>query len=132
MKLSWLRDVIKVEIRRGDLVIADLSPVVGSEQGGLRPVLVIQNDIGNRFSPTIIVAAVTSQIEKSKMPTHVELSAKEVGLMRNSVVLLEQIRTIDKRRVQQKLGRLDSKTMEMVDEALAISMGLVNILSPAD
>lgn len=132
MRLSWLRDVIDVEIRRGDLVIADLSPVVGSEQGGLRPVLVIQNDIGNRFSPTIIVAAVTSQIEKSKMPTHVELSAKEVGLMRNSVVLLEQIRTIDKRRIQQKLGRLDAKTMEMVDEALAISMGLVNILSPAD
>lgn len=132
MSLSWPRDVIDVEIRRGDLVIADLSPVVGSEQGGLRPVLVIQNDVGNRFSPTVIVAAVTSQIEKSKLPTHVELSAKEFGLMRNSVVLLEQIRTIDKRRIQQKLGRLDSKTMEMVDEALAISMGLVNILSPAD
>lgn len=132
MSPSWPRDVIDVEIRRGDLVIADLSPVVGSEQGGLRPVLVIQNDVGNRFSPTVIVAAVTSQIEKSKLPTHVELSAKEFGLMRNSVVLLEQIRTIDKRRIQQKLGRLDSKTMEMVDEALAISMGLVNILSPAD
>lgn len=132
MSLSWLWSVIEVEIRRGDLVVADLSPVVGSEQGGLRPVLVIQNDIGNRFSPTVIVAAVTSQIEKSKLPTHVELSAKVFGLTRNSVVLLEQVRTIDKRRIQQKLGRLDLKTMELVDEALAISMGLVNILSPSD
>ncbi len=110
------------------MVIADLSPVVGSEQGGLRPVLVIQNDIGNRFSPTVIVAAITSQIEKSKLPTHVELSAKEFGLARNSVVLLEQVRTIDKRRIQQKLGRLDMETMELVNKALAISMGLVNIL----
>ena len=118
-----------MEIRRGDLVIADLSPVVGSEQGGLRPVLVIQNDVGNRFSPTVIVAAITSQIEKSKLPTHVELSAKAFGLTRNSVVLLEQVRTIDKRRIQQKLGRLDSQTMTLVDEALAVSVGLVNILS---
>lgn len=120
--------MIELEIRRGDLVIADLSPVVGSEQGGLRPVLVIQNDVGNRFSPTVIIAAITSQIEKSKLPTHVELSARDFGLVRNSVVLLEQVRTIDKRRIQQKLGRLDSKTMELVDDALAISVGLVNIL----
>lgn len=120
--------MIELEIRRGDLVIADLSPVVGSEQGGLRPVLVIQNDVGNRFSPTVIIAAITSQIEKSKLPTHVELSARDFGLVRNSVVLLEQVRTIDKRRIQQKLGRLDPKTMELVDDALAISVGLVNIL----
>lgn len=121
-----------MDIRRGDLVVADLSPVVGSEQGGLRPVLVIQNDVGNRFSPTVIIAAITSQIEKSKLPTHVELSAREFGLTRNSVVLLEQVRTIDKRRIQQKLGRLDSKTMELVDDALAISLGLVNILSGSE
>lgn len=121
-----------MEIRRGDLVIADLSPVVGSEQGGLRPVLVIQNDVGNRFSPTVIVAAITSQIEKSKLPTHVELSAREFGLARNSVVLLEQVRTIDKRRIQQKLGRLDANTMGLVDEALAISLGLMNILTSGD
>lgn len=118
-----------VDIRRGDLVIADLSPVVGSEQGGQRPVLVIQNDVGNRYSPTLIVAAVTSQIEKSKLPTHVELKAGSFGLIRNSVVLLEQIRTIDKRRVQQKLGRLDQERMESVDEALAISLGLLCMLS---
>lgn len=132
MKPILLWDVVDVEIRRGDLVIADLSPVVGSEQGGLRPVLVIQNDVGNRFSPTVIVAAITSQIEKSKLPTHVELSARLFGLTRNSVVLLEQVRTIDKRRIQQKLGRLDSQTMELVDDALAISMGLVNIISGSD
>ncbi len=124
--------MIDLEIRRGDLVIADLSPVVGSEQGGLRPVLVIQNDVGNRFSPTVIVAAITSQIEKSKLPTHVELSAREFGLARNSVVLLEQVRTIDKRRIQQKLGRLDANTMGLVDEALAISLGLMNILTSGD
>lgn len=124
--------MIELEIRRGDLVIADLSPVVGSEQGGLRPVLVIQNDVGNRFSPTVIIAAITSQIEKSKLPTHVELSARDFGLVRNSVVLLEQVRTIDKRRIQQKLGRLDPKTMELVDDALAISVGLVNILPGSD
>lgn len=132
MNPVWPWGVIDVEIRRGDLVIADLSPVVGSEQGGLRPVLVIQNDIGNRFSPTVIIAAITSQIEKSKLPTHVELSARDFGLVRNSVVLLEQVRTIDKRRIQQKLGRLDAKTMEMVDDALAISVGLVNILPGND
>lgn len=132
MNPVWPQDVIDVEIRRGDLVVADLSPVVGSEQGGERPVLVIQNDVGNRFSPTVIVAAVTSQIEKSKLPTHVELSAREFGLTRNSVVLLEQVRTIDKRRIQKKLGRLDAKTMELVDDALAISVGLVNLLSGND
>lgn len=121
-----------MDIRRGDLVIADLSPVVGSEQGGQRPVLVVQNDIGNRYSPTVIVAAVTSQIEKSKLPTHVELKAGSFGLLRNSVVLLEQVRTIDKRRIQQKLGRLDAATMQSVDEALAVSLGLLNILTGND
>lgn len=114
-------------VRRGDLFYADLSPVVGSEQGGVRPVLVIQNDIGNRYSPTVIVAAVTSQIDKARLPTHVELSAGECGLERNSVVLLEQIRTIDKRRLRERIARLDEAIMARVDEALAISLGLREI-----
>lgn len=115
-----------MEIRRGDLYLADLSPVVGSEQGGLRPVLIVQNDVGNRFSPTVIVAAITSQIDKAKFPTHVELKADTYGLSRDSVVLLEQIRTIDKRRLKQRLGRLDSDVMTLVDDALIISLGLVS------
>jgi len=119
--------VIDVEIKRGDLYLADLSPVVGSEQGGLRPVLIVQNDVGNRFSPTVIVAAITSQIEKSKLPTHIELKAGQVGLTRDSVILLEQIRTIDKRRLKQRLGHLDNDIMIRVDDALAISLGLVGI-----
>lgn len=114
-------------IRRGDIFYADLSPVVGSEQGGVRPVLVIQNDIGNKFSPTIIVSAITSQINKAKLPTHVEISAKEYGLQRDSVILLEQLRTIDKKRLKEKIGHLDDKLMEQVNEALYISLGLVDL-----
>jgi mRNA interferase MazF len=104
---------------------ADLSPVVGSEQGGVRPVLVIQNDIGNRFSPTVIVAAITAQIQKAKLPTHVEIDAKRYGFERDSVILLEQIRTIDKQRLTDKITHLDEEMMEKVDDALQISLGLI-------
>ena len=107
------------------MFFADLSPVVGSEQGGVRPVLIIQNDIGNRFSPTVIVAAITAQIQKAKLPTHVELSAEEHGFDRDSVILLEQIRTIDKQRLTDKVTHLDEETMRKVDEALQISVGLI-------
>ncbi|PZN04778.1 MULTISPECIES: type II toxin-antitoxin system PemK/MazF family toxin [Thermaerobacter] len=113
-----------MEIRRGDIFFADLSPVIGSEQGGIRPVLVIQNDVGNRYSPTTIVAAITSQINKAKLPTHVELPARHYGLEKDSVVLLEQIRTIDKRRLLERVARLDAGAMRRVDVALAISLGL--------
>ncbi|MBC7339056.1 MAG: type II toxin-antitoxin system PemK/MazF family toxin [Firmicutes bacterium] len=116
-----------VVIRRGDVFYADLSPVVGSEQGGVRPVLVIQNDIGNRYSPTTIVSAITSQIAKARLPTHVELPARESGLDRDSVILLEQIRTIDKRRLRQRVAHLGDEIMERVNEALAISVGLREI-----
>ena len=112
-------------VKRGDVFFADLSPVVGSEQGGVRPVLIIQNDIGNRFSPTVIVAAITAQIQKAKLPTHVELSAEEHGFDRDSVILLEQIRTIDKQRLTDKVTHLDDETMRKVDEALQISVGLI-------
>jgi mRNA interferase MazF len=105
---------------------ADLSPVVGSEQGGVRPVLVIQNDIGNRFSPTVIVAAITAQIQKAKLPTHVEIDAKKYGFERDSVILLEQIRTIDKQRLTDKITHLDEVMMIRVDEALQISLGLID------
>jgi mRNA interferase MazF len=105
---------------------ADLSPVVGSEQGGVRPVLIIQNDIGNRFSPTVIVAAITAKIQKAKLPTHVELSAEAHGFDRDSVVLLEQIRTIDKQRLTDKITHLDDETMKKVDESLSISVGLID------
>lgn len=115
-----------MEIKRGDVFLADLSPVVGSEQGGLRPVLIVQNDIGNKYSPTIIVGAITSQIAKSKLPTHIEIKANEFGLSKDSVLLLEQVRTIDKRRLRQKLGKFDDKTMKKVDQALLISLGLEN------
>jgi len=114
-------------IKRGDIFYADLSPVVGSEQGGVRPVLVIQNDIGNKFSPTVIVAAITSQINKAKLPTHVEIKANEYGIQKDSVILLEQIRTIDKKRLREKIGHLDDKLMEQVNDALVISVGLVDI-----
>jgi mRNA interferase MazF len=114
-------------IQRGDVFLADLSPVVGCEQGGKRPVVVIQNDLGNRFSPTVIVAAITAQIQKAKLPTHVEVSAKKTGLERDSVILCEQIRTIDKRRLTDRKTRLDEQIMEQVDEALLISLGLVAI-----
>lgn len=114
-------------IKRGDIFYADLSPVIGSEQGGVRPVLVIQNDIGNKYSPTIIAAAITSQINKAKLPTHIEISAQEYGLVKDSVILLEQIRTIDKQRLKEKIGRLDDELMEKVNEALTISFGLTDI-----
>ncbi|WP_242136590.1 type II toxin-antitoxin system endoribonuclease NdoA [Bacillus cereus group sp. BfR-BA-01360] len=113
-------------VKRGDVYFADLSPVVGSEQGGVRPVLVIQNDIGNRFSPTVIVAAITAQIQKAKLPTHVEIDAKKYGFERDSVILLEQIRTIDKQRLTDKITRLDEVMMIRVDEALQISLGLID------
>ncbi len=114
-------------VRRGDIFYADLSPVVGSEQGGVRPVLVVQNDIGNKYSPTIIVAAITSQINKAKLPTHIEISAEEYGLPKDSVILLEQIRTIDKKRLKEKIGFLSSEMMKKVDEALQISFGLMEL-----
>ncbi|GAA0487809.1 type II toxin-antitoxin system PemK/MazF family toxin [Alkalibacterium sp. m-11] len=112
-------------VKRGDIFYADLSPVVGSEQGGMRPVLIIQNNVGNKYSPTVIVAAITTRIEKGKMPTHVEVSAKQ-GLEKNSVILLEQIRTIDKQRLKDQVTQLDAETMNAVDEALSISVSLSN------
>jgi len=111
-------------VRRGDIYYADLSPVVGSEQGGMRPVLIVQNDTGNKHSPTVIAAAITSQTGKARLPTHIELEAKSYGLTRDSVVLLEQIRTIDKRRLKERMGKLDISLMERVDNAIAVSFGL--------
>lgn len=111
-------------VRRGDIYYADLSPVVGSEQGGIRPVLIVQNNVGNKHSPTVIAAAITSQIGKARLPTHIELSARIYGLSRDSVILLEQVRTIDKRRLKERMGRLDDPLMEQVDSALAVSFGL--------
>lgn len=113
----------KQEIKRGEIYFADLSPVVGSEQGGVRPVLIVQNNVGNKYSPTVIVAAITSQINKAKIPTHVEVSALEYNLPKDSVVLLEQIRTIDKRRLKEKLSVLDSAKMRKVNIAMLISLG---------
>lgn len=113
-------------VKRGDVYFADLSPVVGSEQGGVRPVLVLQNDIGNRFSPTVIVAAITAQIQKAKLPTHVEIDATLYGFDRDSVILLEQIRTIDKQRLTDKITHLDDEMMSKVNEALQISLGLID------
>ena len=111
-------------VRRGDIYFADLSPVVGSEQGGMRPVLIIQNDTGNRHSPTVIAAAITSQTGKARLPTHISLSAKSCGLSRDSVILLEQVRTIDKSRLRERMGRLDEPMMSQVDGAIAASFGL--------
>ncbi len=116
-----------VTVKRGDIFYADLSPVVGSEQGGTRPVLIIQNDIGNQYSPTTIVAAITSQLDKAKLPTHVEISCESCGLSKDSVILTEQIRTIDKRRLQEKVSSLDEETMDKVNHALEISLGLVEL-----
>jgi mRNA interferase MazF len=113
-------------VKRGDVYFADLSPVVGSEQGGVRPVLIIQNDIGNRFSPTVIVAAITAQIQKAKLPTHVEINAKRYGFDRDSVILLEQVRTIDKQRLTDKITHLDDDMMLKVNDALNISIGLID------
>ena len=114
-------------IKRGDLYYADLSPVVGSEQGGVRPVLIIQNDIGNKYSPTVIVAAVTSQINKSKLPTHLDINSCDYGLNKDSVILLEQLRTIDKKRLRERVGHLEDDFMNKVDEALIISLGLMEV-----
>lgn len=114
-------------IKRGDVFYANLSPVIGSEQGGSRPVLILQNNIGNKYSPTIIVAAITAQISKGKLPTHIELKADKCKLERDSVVLLEQLRTIDKKRLRNKITTLDSTIMKSVDEAVKISVGLVKI-----
>lgn len=114
-------------IKRGEIYLADLSPVVGSEQGGQRPVLIVQNDIGNRYSPTVIIVAITAQITKAKLPTHVELGASGNGLNKDSVILGEQLRTIDKKRLIQLIGKLDERIMKQVDEALLISLQLVDI-----
>jgi len=115
-----------VIVKRGEVYYADLSPVVGSEQGGVRPVLIIQNDIGNRYSPTVIAAAITSQINKAKLPTHVEIQAKQYGFEKDSVILLEQIRTLDKRRLKERVAFLDNEIMKKVNRALEISLGLVD------
>jgi mRNA interferase MazF len=113
-----------VVVKRGDIFYADLSPVVGSEQGGIRPVIIIQNDVGNKYSPTVIVAAITSQINKAKLPTHVEISSEEYGLNKDSVVLLEQIRTLDKKRLKEKIGHMTDADMEKVNNALKVSINL--------
>lgn len=113
-----------MNIRRGDIFYADLSPVVGSEQGGIRPVLILQNDVGNRHSPTVIAAAITSRMGKAKLPTHIDIYAEKVGLQKDSVVLLEQVRTIDKKRLGEKMGHLDDTTMNQVNNAITISLGL--------
>lgn len=118
---------MKLTIKRGDIYYADLSPVVGSEQGGVRPVLIIQNDVGNKYSPTVIVAAITSQINKAKLPTHIEISGEEYGLSKDSVILLEQVRTIDKRRLKEKTGHVDEALSVLVDDALKISLGLCDL-----
>lgn len=111
-------------VKRGDIYYADLSPVVGSEQGGIRPVVIIQNDVGNKYSPTVIVAAITSQINKAKMPTHIEISSEDYGLTKDSVILLEQIRTIDKKRLKEKTGHVDDALLGEIAHALKISLGL--------
>ncbi len=114
-----------MEIRRGDIFYADLSPVIGSEQGGVRPVLIVQNDVGNKYSPTIIAGAITSRLTKAKLPTHIEISSGRFGLQKDSVILLEQLRTLDKRRLKAKIGSLDDDTMIRVDRAILISLGFV-------
>lgn len=113
-----------MSIKRGDIYYADLSPVVGSEQGGLRPVLIIQNDIGNRYSPTVIAAAITSRMGKTHLPTHIDIFADKAGLAKDSVVLLEQIRTLDKQRLKEKMGHLDDDVMSVINSAIAVSFGL--------
>ena len=113
-----------MEVHRGEVFYADLSPVVGSEQGGVRPVLIVQNEIGNRHSPTVIAAAITSRLDKTRLPTHINIRAADTGLAKDSVVLLEQIRTLDKRRLREKMGRVDRELMDKVDAAIAVSFGL--------
>ncbi len=115
-----------MNIKRGEIYYADLSPVVGSEQGGVRPVLIVQNDVGNRYSPTVIAAAITSQRDKTELPTHIRVTADGSGLAKDSIILLEQVRTIDKRRLKEKMGSLDGSSMDMVDRALSVSFGLQN------
>lgn len=114
-------------VKRGDIYYADLSPVIGSEQGGVRPVLIVQNDVGNKYSPTVIVAAITSQINKAKLPTHIEVDARDYGLSKDSVVLLEQVRTIDKKRLKEKTGHFDDTLMDKVNDAINISFGLYDV-----
>lgn len=121
------RSVNKLDIKRGDIYYADLSPVIGSEQGGIRPVLILQNNIGNKYSPTVIITAITSQINKAKLPTHIEISSADYGLNKDSVILLEQLRTIDKKRLREKIGTLDQALMDKVNEALSISLGLTDV-----
>ncbi len=118
--------VIQVTIKRGDIYYADLSPVIGSEQGGVRPVLIVQNDVGNKFSPTVIAAAITSQRYKTNLPTHIRVDAQGCGLSKDSIVLLEQVRTIDKKRLKEKMGNLDEPDMERVNRALSVSLGILN------
>ncbi|MBO5064761.1 MAG: type II toxin-antitoxin system PemK/MazF family toxin [Clostridia bacterium] len=113
-----------MNIKRGDIFYADLSPVVGSEQGGVRPVLIVQNDVGNKYSPTVIAAAITSQQFKTRMPTHICVNASVCGLSKDSVVLLEQIRTLDKKRLREKMGNLPETDMSRIDDALSVSIGL--------
>lgn len=113
-----------MNVKRGDIYYADLSPVVGSEQGGIRPVLIVQNDIGNKYSPTVIAAAITSQRDKTSLPTHIRVDADGCGLAKDSIVLLEQVRTIDKRRLMERMGSLDTVSMDLVDRALSVSFGL--------
>lgn len=119
-----------MNIKRGDIYYADLSPVVGSEQGGLRPVLIVQNDVGNKYSPTVIAAAITSKMTKAKLPTHIDVYGEKVGLAKNSVILLEQIRTIDKTRLKEKMGHLDDSVMNDVNTAITVSFGLSSIPQP--
>ena len=118
------RSVRFMTVKRGEIYYADLSPVIGSEQGGIRPVLIVQNDMGNKYSPTVMAAAITSQCDKAKLPTHIEIDAKQCGLTKNSVVLLEQVRTIDKKRLKEKTGELDQSRMICVDNAISVSFGL--------
>ncbi len=113
-----------MDIKRGDIYYADLSPVIGSEQGGIRPVLIVQNDVGNRFSPTVIAAAITSQQTKAKLPTHIAIGAQSSGLSKDSVVLLEQVRTIDKKRLKEKMGTVDQNSMREINNAISVSLGL--------
>ncbi len=121
---GWRVTYVKPPVSRGDIFYADLSPVVGSEQGGIRPVLIVQNNMGNKHSPTVIAAAITSQLGKTKLPTHIELAGRSVGLTKDSVVLLEQVRTIDKKRLREKMGSLTPEMMKAVDNAIEVSFGL--------
>ncbi len=114
------------QIKRGDIFYADLSPVIGSEQGGLRPVLIVQNDVGNKYSPTVIAAAITSKMGKARLPTHIDIYKDKVGLQKDSVILLEQIRTLDKKRLKEKMGHLDDDVMVKVNSAIAVSFGLID------